>query len=60
MKTEKEIVEQITKYNKELDELESVKEHCASNGWWSVVNEIKKVVTIRKRDRTQLENILNS
>ncbi len=60
MKTEKEIVDQITNYNKELNELEAFREHAATNKWWSIVTEIKKVESLRNRDKKQLEEILNS
>ena len=58
MKTKSEIQEKITNYSAELDELERVKEHCASMGWWSIVNEIKKLVNIRNRDKRLLEDII--
>jgi hypothetical protein len=60
MKSEKEIVDQITMYNKEIDELISFREHAAANKWWSIVAECKKVEGIRNRDKRQLEAVLNS
>jgi hypothetical protein len=60
MKTEKELVDQVTNYNKEIDELTDLQDHCATMKWWSIVAEIKKVIGLRKRDIRQVEGILGS
>ena len=60
MKTEKELVDQMTNYNKEIGELTDLQNHCATMKWWSIVAEIKKVIGRRKRDIRQIEGILGS
>jgi hypothetical protein len=58
MKTKAEIQTAIDNYKAEIEELVSIREHCASMKWWSVVAEIKKVENIRARDKRQLEGII--
>lgn len=59
MKTESEIAVEIKKYSDEIEEMQRIREHCASWKWWSVVAELKKVENVRSRDKRQLEAILN-
>lgn len=59
MKSEAELQQKVTELNSEIQELITVQDHCATNKWWSVVTEIKKLKGIRMRERDNLESILS-
>ncbi len=55
-----ELKEKIAKAESELEEIAKVREHCADNGWWSIVTACKGLISIKNRELTLFKNMLSA